>query len=129
MAKVRKLLLWCLINDNDELELLTKKERQISGIEPLILALFPGATYCSITGIAPLFVKYFIPVLKKRFPELKSMNVKNIDKKEKVEIQEFLPSDRYEWQDDPEWKRKFNQLLKKEGGQKRKKASRGMKNT
>lgn len=81
---------------------------------PIVSALFPGINYYSITGFQQVKMDLVIPVLKKYFPELQSMDVKNINPKEKVEIRKFLPSDGYEWQDSYKWEKKIQTALKEE---------------
>ena len=50
-------------------------------------------------------------MLKKRFFELQSVSPEAITAEDKVDIEEFLPSAGYEWQDSSEWQAKFSQLL------------------
>lgn len=110
-TRVKKALVWSLLHNEHHISL-TKKERTIKGCMPIIDALFPGINFFSITGFGTVLSRCVIPVLKKRFPELKKASPKKIKGDDIVEVTEFLPSKGYEWQDDPVWKSRFNKLLK-----------------
>ena len=83
----------------------------IAGFIPLVNALFPGVNYYSRTGFNEVMNTCVTPALKKQFPELESTSESDIKGNEMVEVEEFLPSKGYEWQDSMKWHAKFEKLL------------------
>lgn len=109
--KYRKVVVWWLVT-GVEPPALTIEDQKIESLMPLVKALFPGINYYSITGFSQVMHTCVIPVLKKRFPEFQvgpAGNVATSD--EQIEIEPFLPSQGYEWQDSEDWKRRFADLL------------------
>lgn len=104
-VRMRKIVIWSLVNDREH-ELLTAK-----AMTTLVATLFPGIDYYSITGFSQVMRECLIPVLKKRFPELRSVPSEQITANDAVEITEFLPSRGYEWQVDNRWRSRFEKLL------------------
>ncbi len=108
--KIKTVVLWWLIN-NREHSHLSKKDRRIESVVPIVVALFPGVNYFSFTGFSDLMKKCVRPALKKMFPELVGAGYYSVHQRMMSEVTAFLPSKGYEWQRDPEWMRKFDQLI------------------
>ncbi len=108
--KIKKILIWSYINGEPH-KLLTTEEQQISHGMGLLATLFPGINYYSISGFQTVVNNYVRPVLKKLFPELIGKTNYNMTADEMVEIDVFLPSKGYEWQDSRKWIKKFEKLL------------------
>lgn len=108
--KFKKALIWSCVSGQPHPSL-NKKERTFGGITPLVEVMFPGMSYYSISGLGQVMQECVVPVLKKRFPQLKSLSAKDIKTAERLEVTQFLPSDGYEWQDSEKWKTKFKKLL------------------
>ena len=71
--KCKRLVLWWLVNGNNEPARLTVADKKIETLMPLVNTLFPGINYYSVTGFGQVMIGCVIPVLKKRFPELTAM--------------------------------------------------------
>lgn len=108
--KFKKIMVWSGVHGKAH-PLLTEEEKKICGFMPLVEALFPGLDYYSITGFHEMREKCVTPALKKRFPELQSVAEGDLRDDEMVEVEEFLPSKGYEWQDSKKWQSKFQELL------------------
>jgi len=108
--KCKKMIVWSLLNERPH-HALTKKERQISGSMGVISALFPGINYFSMTGFHEVMRTCVIPVLKKRFEELSKVPEELVDNRETIDLESFLPSKGYEWQDSARWRVRFEDLL------------------
>lgn len=108
--QIKRILIWSLIN-NEFHPALTAEEKQILAFMPIIKALFPGINYYSTSGFYAVRNNYVVKVLKKVFPEIENQAHDEISKEETLELKEFLPSEGYQWQNDPEWDKKFNSLM------------------
>lgn len=108
--KFKKIMVWSAIQGKAHPQL-SEKEQKIEGFMPLVKALFPGVNYYSITGFNEVMSKCVIPALKKRFPELQPVAEGDLKNDEMVEVEKFLPSKGYEWQDSTKWQSKFQKLL------------------
>ena len=108
--KVRTAVLWSILNGNDH-ESLSKKDKTIEALMPLVKALFPGINYYSITGFSEVMRNCMIPVLKKRHPELLTTPAEKIKPRAMTEVATALLSKGYEWQDSTEWQSKFQKFL------------------
>ena len=107
----KETVIWSLINWKKH-KSLKDQDTTIEALMPLVDALFPGIDYYSITGFMAVKDECLVPVLKKLFPALQTMPEEKITRTKKVEINTFLKSKGYEWQDSKKWKLKFNELLK-----------------
>ena len=90
---------------------LKNEDKTIAASIPILTALFPEINFYSITGFSSLMSLYGVPALRKLFPELLELSTKEVLESEMVEVKEFLPSKGYEWQDDPNWKVQFDNIL------------------
>ena len=81
------------------------------GLIDLVATLFPGINYYSITGFASVMHTLAIPTLKKLYPELVGVSVESVDADDMIDVQQFLPSEGYEWQDNGLWKTAFQERL------------------
>ena len=106
----KTVVLWWLVNDKEHPDLKVG-DRRIEALMPLVAALFPGINYYSVTGFTQVMRGCVIPVLKKRFPALLATTAEEVASEATTEIVEALPSMGYQWQDDPAWKAKFENLL------------------
>ena len=77
----------------------------------MVSALFPGINYYSMTGFGQVMRDCVTPALKKLFPELEGAEGDAFDADELVEVEEFQPSEGYEWQDSSEWREEFEKRL------------------
>ncbi len=109
--RVKKAVLWWLVTDVKP-PVLTVEDQKIESLMPLVSALFPGINYYSVTGFGQVMHKCVIPVLKKRFPEFQTGPAGTVvQSDEEVEIEQFLPSRGYEWQESEAWQKRFAELL------------------
>lgn len=109
--RVKKAVLWWLVTDVKP-PVLTAEDQKIESLMPLVSALFPGINYYSATGFGQVMTTCVIPVLKKRFPEFQAGPVGTVvQSDEEVEIEPFLSSQGYEWQESDDWQRRFTELL------------------
>ncbi|MEK7554506.1 MAG: hypothetical protein AAB518_00780 [Patescibacteria group bacterium] len=108
--KFKKALVWSCIAGQPH-PTLNEEEQTINGFMPLVDTLFPGVNYYSVTGFGQVMKECVVPVLKKRFPHLKSLSAEDIESGELVEVTKFLPSKGYEWKESMRWKAKFKKLL------------------
>jgi hypothetical protein len=107
--KFSKALIWSAIHHKEH-RLLKSYEKEIDGVMPLLIALFPGINYYSISGFYQILGELVRPALRKLFPELVTAQENEVGD-EWVEVKEFLPSQGYEWQDQKRWRNKFDELL------------------
>lgn len=110
--RVKKAVLWWLVTGVVP-TILTVDDQRIESLIPLVSALFPGINYhSSVTGFNQVMCACVIPVLKKRFPEFQTDLVGTVvQSDEEVEIELFLPSQGYEWQESEVWQKRFSELL------------------
>lgn len=109
--RVKKAVLWWLVTDVKP-PVLTAEDQKIESLMPLVSALFPGINYYSVTGFGQVMNTCVIPVLKKRFPEFQAGPAGSIaTSEEEVEIEPFLSSQGYEWQENEAWQKRFAKLL------------------
>src|SRR3989338_6191285 len=112
---IKKALIWSLIK-NERHPLLAEEEKQRFSAKPILDQLFPGIYYYmdvhpSPSGFHSVLKNYGIPVLKKIFPEVEKLHHSQISKTDMFELKPFLKSNGYEWRDNQNWKKKFNELL------------------
>ena len=109
--KVKTIVIWTLVNKKEH-PLLTKSQMKISSLMPIVEKLFPGINYYSMTGFSQVMHECVIPALKKLHPELRKTPAEKITKTDTIKLTKLLPSDGYEWQDNPKWKKELNKALK-----------------
>jgi len=111
MATYSEAQIWSAIH-NEAHPHLTEEERKIKGYLPLIQDLFPGINYYSISGFLQVMTDYLRPVLLRKFPEIAGKHPSSVDRDKNVKVDAFLPSDGYEHLDNPQWKKRLEELLK-----------------
>lgn len=104
-------VLWWLLNDEPHPEL-TDQDKTIGALIPLVEALFPGINFFSTTGYISVMHQCVLPALKKQFPEFIGCSADSVAGT-MTEIKEVMPSEGYQWQDDPKWRQRFEKFLKK----------------
>ncbi len=110
--RCKKLVVWWLVTKQEH-PLLTDDDMKIESLIPLVETVLPGVNYFSITGFSQVMKECVIPVLKKRFSGLVSVSADDIarEPEAEVDVEEFFPSDGYEWQDSTDWQEEFQKRL------------------
>ncbi len=105
----KKALIWSHIKGTYH-RCLTEDEQKKRHSAKLIAQIFPGMEHYSSYNFARVRQNYLIPVLQKQFPNLATIPAEEIGDMDMVEITEFLPCDRYAWQESA-WQAEFNRKL------------------
>lgn len=112
--RIKKIVLWSFIKEIEHPSLERMEDLKIANLTPILEELFPGINYYSIHGFNRVMNEYGIPAINKLFPEIKDLEHHQIKKDDVIDINKpFLPSKGYEWQTDPSWKIKFDDLITK----------------
>lgn len=109
--KIKKAVVWSLMNPDGWHPSVTADERKINALMPLLSTLFPGIEYYSITGFTTVMCNYVRPVLNKFFPEIIGVSAEHIPPDEMIDIGAFQASKGYQWQNSTEWQKEFEQKL------------------
>jgi hypothetical protein len=109
--KCKTTLLWSIINVKDH-KSLEKECYIISNLEPLVLQLFPGIHYDSVTGFNFVMINCVRPALRTQFPDLLGAAEESISSTEEREISKFKDCNGLEWTYSTSWKNSFQGLLK-----------------
>jgi hypothetical protein len=114
-TKVRTAVVWSLITGARHPSV-TKEDSDIDHLMPLIEALFSGIELYTFMGYREfcfydIMNNLVIPVLKKCFSEIRHTSAEGVGAEDEIELKVFLSSRGYEWQDDPNWMRRFQELL------------------
>ena len=104
-------VLWSLIN-SDRHPAATDEDMTISTLMPMVKTLFPGIDYYSTSGFHSVMRECCIPALRHQFPGLIDSPADKVDLEQEREVTEILPSDGYQWQDDPAWKEQLATQIK-----------------
>lgn len=118
--KVRKVIVWSLLNGDLQHDHMkwhpSVREEEIEREQMLKLfwAIFPGAWCPKGDGDPGLYAvarDWVVPVLKKFQPELVGIQADAVAPDEEVEINNFLPGQKYDWLESLAWYANFKAQL------------------
>ena len=108
--KVRTAVLWWLVN-NQQHPALTEDDMKNVAQKPIVVALFPGIDYYSITGFYQVMNDCVLPALKKQHSDLVGMPLAKVRPNAPREVTRVMASQGYEWQDSASWQQQFQAYL------------------